>query len=149
MDIVLGMETEVPQSTADCRQERRPHLLVISGTAAFLSLMRDLLHEHFHVTATNLVPTTLTQLAALAPDALIVDMAVGLQAGWGQFERLHADARSTDIPVLVVTTDPSLVERAQDEAPGTGHRRYRAKPTSFDELLAQIQELGGGPPRGP
>ena len=136
----------MPQCMDDRRQQRRQHILIIGGTADFLHLIQDLLQERYDVTTTTFVPTAFAQIAPLDPDALIVDIAVGQQAGWELLERLHAEARTTSIPVLIVSTAPGLVERAQDQAARNGNRRYLAKPASFDEMLAQIQEMVGASP---
>jgi DNA-binding response OmpR family regulator len=73
-----------------------------------------------------------------------MDIAVGQQAGWRLFERLHVEARTTGIPVLVISTALSTMERAQDQTARYGNHRYLAKPASFDEMLAQIREMVRG-----
>jgi DNA-binding response OmpR family regulator len=89
------------------------------------------------------VPNSFEQIAALDPDALIVDIAVGQRAGWELLERLNAEAATTGIPVLVVSTDPTLLERVQDEAARYGQNRFLIKPFGLEEILAQIREMVG------
>jgi hypothetical protein len=43
-------------------------------------------------------------------------IAMGEQAGWQPFERLLVEARKPGIPMLVISTAPSLAERAQQQA---------------------------------
>ena len=128
----------------DRRQEPRQHILVIGGTADFLHLIRDLLRERYTITTTDFLPNTFAQIAVLDPNVLIMDIAVGEQAGWRLWERLHVEARTAGIPVLIISTAPRLVERAQDEAARHGNYRYLAKPASFDEMLAQIRAMVEG-----
>jgi hypothetical protein len=66
----------------DRTQEGRKHIFVINGAPEFLNLMRDLFQdERYNVTTTNFVPNSFAQIAALQPDALIIDVVVGQQAG--------------------------------------------------------------------
>ena len=97
----------------DRSQEQRKHIFAINGSPDFLNVIRDLFQEeHYNVTTTNFVPNSFEQIAALDPDALIVDIAVGQRVGWELLEQLHAEAATTGIPVLIVSTDPRLLERA-------------------------------------
>jgi DNA-binding response OmpR family regulator len=128
----------------DRRQEQRMHIFAINGSPDFLNVIRDLFQEEdYNVTTTNFVPNSFEQIAALDPDALIVDIAVGQRAGWELLERLNAEAATTGIPVLVVSTDPTLLERVQDEAARYGQNRFLIKPFGLEEILAQIREMVG------
>jgi CheY-like chemotaxis protein len=118
------MERDAPQRMDNCPQERSQHILVISGTADILPLMRGLLRERYTITI-NFVPDTFAQIAALDPAVLIVDIAMGEQAGWQAFNRLPVEARKTGIPMLVISTAPSLAERAQEQASQYENLRYR------------------------
>ena len=60
------MERDAPQRMDDRRQERSQHILVNSGTAVILHLMR----ERYTITTIDFVPDTLAQNAALDPDVL-------------------------------------------------------------------------------
>jgi len=128
----------------DRSQEHRKHIFAINGSVDFLNIVRELFQEEaYNVTTTNFVPTSFEQIQALEPDALIVDIVIGQQAGWDLLERLHEEAATTGIPVLVVSTDPTLLERAQEQAARYGQNRYLIKPFGLDEILAQIREMIG------
>jgi DNA-binding response OmpR family regulator len=128
----------------DRSQEQRKHIFAINGSPDFLNVIRDLFQEEdYNVTTTNFVPNSFDQIAALNPDALIVDIAIGQRAGWELLERLNADAATTGIPVLVVSTDPRLLERAQEQAALYGKNRCLVKPFGLDEILAHIREMVG------
>ena len=125
-------------------QEGRKHIFAINGAPEFLNIVRELFQEeHYNVTTTNYVPNSFEQIAALDPDALIVDIVVGQQVGWELLEQLHAEAATTGIPVLIVSTDPRLLERAQDQAARYGNHRYLIKPFGLDDILEQIREMIG------
>ena len=96
----------------DRSQERRKHVFVINGAPEFLDVVRELFQEErYNVTTTNFVPNSFAQIEALAPDALIVDIVLGQQAGWELLEQLHEAAATTGIPVLVVSTSADLLDR--------------------------------------
>jgi twitching motility two-component system response regulator PilG len=126
------------------QQMMRQHIFAVNSSPEFLDLVRDLLQEEqFNVTTTNYVPRTFDQIAALQPDLLLVDLAVGLQAGWDLLERLQRDAITRGIPVVVTSTDSGLLERAEADRARFGGDRYIMKPLDLDVLLDAVRELIG------
>jgi CheY-like chemotaxis protein len=104
----------------DRSQEGRKHVFAINGAPEFLNLVRELFQEErYNVTTTNYVPNSFAQIAALQPDALIVDVVVGQSAGW------------------------ELLDRAREEAERYGDHRYLAKPFELDDLLGAIDAMIG------
>ena len=104
----------------DRSQEQRKHVFAINGSPDFLNVVRDLFQdEGYNVTTTNFVPNSFEQIAALGPDALIVDIVLGQRAGWELLEQVNAEAATTAIPVLIVSTDPRWsVPRSRRRATG-------------------------------
>jgi DNA-binding response OmpR family regulator len=45
--------------------------------------------------------------------------------------------------VLIVSTDPRLLDRAQDQGARYGENRYLIKPFGLEEILAQIRAMIG------
>jgi CheY-like chemotaxis protein len=128
----------------DRRQEHRQHIFVINGAPEFLDLVRELFQEEgYNVTTTNFVPRSYDQIAALQPDALIVDIVLGQSAGWELLERLHAEAATSGIPVLIVSTDPQLLERAQEQAARYGSHRVLGKPFDLEAMLGELHAMIG------
>lgn len=126
------------------RQMARQHVFVVNGSPPFLDIMRELLQdERYNVTTTNFVPRTFEQIETLQPALLVIDIVVGEQAGWDLLERLHREASTRQMPVLVVSTDPDLLERAQEQTERYGGQAYLAKPFDLDEMLRVIQGLIG------
>jgi CheY-like chemotaxis protein len=127
-------------------QHGRTHIVVVNSSVAFLTLMREILQEAgYVVTTTNFVLHTFAQINGLQPDLLIVDVAVGQTAGWELLEALHADAAAAQLPVLVVSTDPNLLARAEAHAERYGHHQYLEKPFQIDQLLRAVEDMIGPP----
>ena len=128
----------------DRSQERRKHVFAIDGSPDFLNFIRDPFQEEGHnVTTTNYVPTSFAQIETAHPDAVIVDIVIGQEEGWELLEQLGADADTAGIPVLVVSTDPRLLTRAQEQAARYGTHRYLEKPFDVNALLTHIEEMIG------
>jgi CheY-like chemotaxis protein len=131
----------------DHHRQRRPHVFAINASPEFLNIVRELFQEEgYNVTTTNFAPNSFAQIEALQPDALIIDIAIGQDAGWELLEQLEADADTADIPVLVVSTDPKLLARAEEQAARYGKHRFLAKPLDLDAMLQAIQEMMIGNP---
>ncbi len=126
----------------DGRQEPRRHVFAVNSSEAILAALRELLEdEGYAVTTSTYAADPLPRIAALRPDALIVDLAVGEDAGWQLLDRLRAEAAASAIPLLVVSTDPQVLERAGAHAPRIAARRYLAKPFALDDILRDLDEL--------
>ena len=125
-------------------QATRKHIFVINGAPAFLNLMRALLQsERYAVTTTNFVPNSFAQIEALQPDVLIIDLAHGEQVGWELLERLHGEATTVGIPVLIVSTIPHFIERARDQVARYGGNAYLSKPFRLEAMVQAIEGLVG------
>ena len=123
-------------------QEEHQHIFAINTSPEFLNIVRELFQdEGYNVTTTNFAPNSFAQIEALQPNALIIDVAIGQDAGWQLLEQLSADADTAGIPVLVVSTDPGLLERAEEQAARYGSHRYLAKPFDLEAMLTHIQEM--------
>jgi CheY-like chemotaxis protein len=125
-------------------QERRKHVFAINASPPFLNIIRELFQEEgYNVTTTNFAPNSFAQIEALQPDALIIDIAIGREAGWELLEQLDADADTAGIPVLVVSTDPRLLAQAEAYAARYGTHRFLAKPLDLTAMLEAVREMIG------
>ena len=105
----------------DRSQEQRKHIFAINGSPDFLNIIRELFQdEGYNVTTTNFVPNSFEQIAALAPDALIVDIVVGQQAGWELLEQINAEAATTGIPGSSSPPTPACWTAPRTRRRGTG-----------------------------
>jgi two-component system, cell cycle response regulator len=130
----------------ESEQATRKHIFVINGAPAFLNLMRALLQsERYIVTTTNFVPNSFAQIEDLQPDVLVIDLAHGEQVGWELLERLHSEASTMGIPVLIVSTVPRFIERAREQVARYGGNAYLSKPFRLEAMLQAIDGLIGPP----
>ncbi len=132
--------------TSEAANSRRTnkHVFVINGEVAVLELIRELLQdERYNVTTTNFVPRTWEQIDALQPNLLMVDLTIGQRAGWDLLEKLQLEATTKRIPVIVFSTDPSLLEEAAKNSERFGGQRFVAKPFDVDQLIDTVHDLIG------
>ncbi len=129
--------------TEQSRMERR-HIFAVNGSPDLLDIFRMLFQSHdYNVTTTNFVPQTFEQIVALRPSILLIDLAYGEQAGWELLERLQGEARTHKIPVVVLSTNKSSLERVEADPARYGGDCLLAKPFDIDELLAAVRSLIG------
>jgi CheY-like chemotaxis protein len=125
-------------------QAQRRHVFAINASPEFLNIVRELFQdEGYNVTTTNFAPNSFAQIEALQPDALIIDIAIGQEAGWELLDQLGADADTAGIPVLVVSTDPQLLARAEAHAARYGTHRFLSKPLDLEAMLEAVRKMIG------
>ena len=130
--------------TTEQRQMARKHVFAVNGALEFLDILRELLEdEHYNITTTNYVPNTYDQIAALKPDLLLLDLVVGVRAGWDLLQRLVKESATRRIPVVVFSTDPTILEEVQAQPERFGGQRFVRKPLDLDEVLQAVHELIG------
>ena len=129
----------------DDRRAPRKHVFAVNSSPDFLLIVRELLEgEGYAVTTSSFEANVFTQIVMRQPDALLVDVAAGESAGWDLLRRLHTEAATTEIPVLVTSTSPALLEQAREQAAWYGaERSFLTKPMDLDELLRTIRAMIG------
>jgi CheY-like chemotaxis protein len=146
------MGCTMPPTTTDAmdasehRQMARKHVFCVNGAPAFLDILRELFQdEHYNVTTTNFVPNTQDMIEALRPDLVLVDLEVGLRAGWELLEALTASAATAGMPVVITSTDARLLDTAEADPTRYGGQAHLVKPLDIEELLRIVQGLIGTP----
>lgn len=125
-------------------QMGRKHVFVVNGSPEFLDIVRQLQQdENYNVTTTNFVPLSFDTIEAAQPSLLIVDLVIGEQAGWDLLGQLRRAVSTKDIPVLLVSTRPALLQEAKDRHEEFGGDSYLTKPFDLDDLLDNIAQLIG------
>ncbi len=92
----------------------------------------------YRVTATPFAPALFARIVALRPDLLVLDLAVGERAGWALLTRLHAEAVTRAIPVVVVSTQRDYLVQLWDDVACYGSPAVLEMPFDLDDLLARV-----------
>ena len=125
-------------------QMRRRHVLIINRDAALLEGTRALLQdERYNVTTTSLVPTTTAMITALAPDVLVVDLALDEPELWRFVERLASAPWLRKIPVIFTAADPAMLQRANRIEHQGGGRFEFLRPFRPADLVDCVHALIG------
>ena len=107
--------------------DRRENLRLLEG---FLSL------ENYHVRAALSGPLALNSIQNALPDLILLDVKMPGMSGYELCERLKADERTRDIPVIFIS---ALVEVANKlKGFEVGGIDYITKPFQKDDVLARI-----------
>ena len=81
--------------------------------------------------------SALDKVAELAPDAIVLDLAMPRVDGWTVLKHLRESSWTTNIPVVVVTASMT----ARDEAFQAGCDAFLLKPCPPETLLLQLRGL--------
>jgi len=92
------------------------------------------------VTATN-VAFALDVLADWRPDAIVCDLHLPGIDGYGLIERVRADARLADLPVISISASHPDVEREHSRT--AGFTTHLAKPTRFVDIISTVASVIG------
>ena len=139
------MEHRGRERLHDRQQTPRKHVFAVNSSPDFLLIVREVLaDEGYAVTASDFEPNVFTRIVMRHPDALMIDVAPEESVGWDLLRGLHLEPQTSDIPVLVTSTSPTLLENAREEATRYGtHRSFLTKPPDLDELVRTIREMVG------
>jgi len=128
----------------ECAQQARKHIFAVNDASDFLDIVRELLQEErYNVTTTNYVPATFAQIEALRPSLIVMDLAIGIQAGWDLLEQLAKGAAVRDIPVIVVSTNLRYLETVEADPARFSADRVLTKPFDLDDLVNAVETLIG------
>jgi DNA-binding response OmpR family regulator len=114
------------------------NVMIVDDTPANLRLLSQMLSEHGY--RVRPVPDGALVLAAVRaeyPDLVLIDIRMPGMDGYEVCERLKADARTRDIPVIFI----SAIDAIQDKlrAFTIGGANYVTKPFQLEEVLARVQ----------
>src|SRR5688500_11172046 len=114
------------------------HILVVDDDRAVrTSLQRSLAYNGYEVSAAADGAEALARLAAVRPDAVIMDVMMPRLDGL-ETTRLLRSA-GNDVPILVLTARDAVGDRV--DGLDAGGDDYMAKPFALDELLARLRAL--------
>ncbi len=134
------------------RRPTTPRITVVNDSVDFLELMREILGDAgYAVTTFEGDATSIDQIAASAPDLLVIDLRLGgfAPTGWDVALMARAHDALRDVPIVVCSADPGLLRERMDEMATLADLHVLAKPFGLadaeelvDRLLAR--DAGGG-----
>jgi len=96
-------------------------------------------HTGYEVVEASDGHEALAKAAALAPDAIVMDLWMPHLDGWESIRRLKAAPATAHIPVLVLTGD--AYAQARNDAESAGCQAYLVKPCLPMDVAAQVGRL--------
>ena len=134
---------------------KRARVTVIDDSPEFLSLLEDVLAPA-HDVATRPVVHSVSDLAAAAPDLLVVDLHCGgPEGGLTGWEIIAAARRHPDlrhVPIVVCSADLAALREDRISLIAYGDVQLVAKPFDvgvFEQLIARTLRLAQGPRPAP
>jgi two-component system, cell cycle response regulator len=116
----------------------KPRILVAEDDPDQGALLEAFLtKEDFEVVLTSDGKELLTRAYDAPPDLILLDGQMPLLNGFDAAERLHADARTSNVPILFLSGAQDLLVRIRSLKPDTID--FLRKPYSPPELLARIE----------
>lgn len=123
----------------------RPRISVVNDNPDFLELMSAILDEDagYEVSLFAGERTTAAELAASAPDLLIIDLLLGGVSGWELVVLARADQRLADVPVIVCSADVAELRERTGELERIGNIHVLEKPFGVDQVTELVERLVG------
>ena len=125
-------------------QMAHQHILMVNRDPVLLDFVRVALAEaRYNVTTTNAVPLTFALISAARPTLIIIDLEITEVSGWDLLIRLHAEAVTATIPVVVTARDQRLLAHAHRYPYLFGGQVRLVVPFTPTTLLGAVRTLVG------
>jgi two-component system cell cycle response regulator DivK len=130
----------MPLPALKYRDDRPPLVLVVDDTSDTRDMYAEYLDYRGYRAQTASDGREAVRRALRAhPSIIVMDLAMPVLDGWEATRILHADPRTKDIPIVVLTghSQPEHTQRAHE----CGARCVVTKPCAPDKLLAVLESL--------
>jgi two-component system cell cycle response regulator DivK len=118
-------------------------ILIVEDNVKNMKLVRDLLKAKGYDTLEATTGEQGVELAlANAPDLVLMDIQLPDINGIEAFERIRADPRTADLPVVAFTASVTPTDR--NRITQAGFSGFVSKPIELKQFLATIQRMLGG-----
>ena len=114
-------------------------LCVEDNADNLLMLQRRLTRRGFEVTISTNGGESIEWAKTLLPDLIVMDLNLPGLDGWEATRRLKNQPETKDIPIIVLTADPT--QKSREKALAAGCDEFELKPIDFTGLVAKIQSL--------
>ena len=96
-------------------------------------------HEGYHVESAFDAAQAITQTINLKPDLVLLDIIMPAGDGIGVLEKLRANAKTINIPVIAITAVKD--KQTEESAEKLGISGYFVKPVDVDKLMEKLKEV--------
>jgi len=118
------------------------YILVVDDDHDFREALFEVLTEAgYPVQQAENGELALQRVADEAPGIVLLDLKMPVLDGWGVMERMRGDARSSAIPILILSA-----YGFEWEAELLGAQGYIPKSVGMDEILERVRKAAGPPP---
>jgi len=120
-------------------EEKRKKIVIVDDNASSLSLVRNLLKDHYEVYPAPSAIKLFTIMGNFIPDLVLLDIDMPGMTGYEVMQVMHENPRFKDIPIILVTGKTDL--ESEIEGFNLGAADYVTKPFSGGLLLRRINNL--------
>jgi len=120
-------------------EERRKKIVIVDDNASSLSLVRNLLKDHYEVYPAPSAIKLFTIMGNFIPDLVLLDIDMPGMTGYEVMQVMNENPRFKDIPIILVTGKTDL--ESEIEGFNLGAADYVTKPFSGGLLLRRINNL--------
>jgi CheY-like chemotaxis protein len=118
------------------------YILVVDDDDDFREALSEVLGEAgYPVQGAENGEVALKRVAVEAPGIVLLDLKMPVLDGWGVMDRMRGDARSSAVPVLILSA-----YGFEWEAELLGAQGYIPKSVGMDEILERVRKAAGPPP---
>jgi len=120
-------------------EDTRKKIIVVDDNASSLSLVRNLLKDHYEVYPAPSAIKLFTIMGNFIPDLVLLDIDMPGMTGFEVIQVMHDNPRFKDIPIILLTGKNDL--ESEIEGFKLGAADYVTKPFSGELLLRRIGNL--------
>lgn len=120
------------------RMNQEDDILIVDDTPANLRLLSQMLTQRgHHVRAVTSGPRALASAQMSLPNLILLDIKMPEMNGYEVCERLKADARTREVPVIFISALDELQDKVRAFA--VGGVDYITKPFQVEEVVARVE----------
>jgi DNA-binding response OmpR family regulator len=118
------------------------YILVVDDDDDFREALSEVLTDAgYPVQKAENGEVALAKVAEEAPGIVLLDLKMPVLDGWGVMERMRGDAKSSAVPILILSA-----YGFEWEAELLGAQGYIPKAVGMDEILERVRKAAGPPP---
>lgn len=121
------------------KTSKQPCVLFVDDDKALLELMEINLGSDYDVVLAEGGVAGLAKLKICIPDVMVLDLAMPDMDGFSVLQKMQADTRTRNIPVIILTARES--NENQDKCLKLGAKGFLVKPFEFEDLAKKINSF--------